>query len=126
MITPDKKYRFSLQWGSETIEKKQVGELLERLRNRKSEFIVMAISEYLLNHPEVLEQYLNLQIIIKNDCPKKYIESMVRSIIEEKMAGKEIVRDNRKTVTDDRVILSSMETSDSHVDKMLENLDLFM
>ena len=126
MRTPDKKYRFSLQWSGETLEKEQVGELLEELGNRKSEFIVMAISAYLHNHPEVLERFQNLQIIIKNDFPKKYIESMVRSILEEKMAVEEIARIDKKKVIDNTTDITNVEVSDVDINKMLENLDLFL
>lgn len=42
----DNKFRFSLQWGSDSAEKIQAGKLLERLGNKKSEFVVMAVAEY--------------------------------------------------------------------------------
>lgn len=48
----DGKYRFSLQFGAETEEQQSVGELLERLGNRKSAVVVAAVSDYILAHPE--------------------------------------------------------------------------
>ena len=51
----DNKFRVSLQWGNDTAEKIQAGELLERLGNKKSEFVVLAIAEYLENHPDLAQ-----------------------------------------------------------------------
>jgi len=126
MAIPDKKYRFSLQWGNETFEKEQVGELIKRLGNRKSEFIVMAVSTYLNEHPEVLEDFQKLRVIIRKSFPKEHIESMVRSIIAEKMAGDEIVCSKKIIATDNSLNISDMEVRDIDVDKMLDNLDLFL
>lgn len=49
----DGKYRFSLQFGSETNEQVQAGELLERLGNRKSAVVVAALNAFLAVHPEL-------------------------------------------------------------------------
>ena len=43
----DGKYRFSLQFGSETREQMQAGELLERLGNRKSAVVIAALNAYM-------------------------------------------------------------------------------
>ena len=126
VATPDKKYRFSLQWSNETFEKEQVGELIKRLGHRKSEFIVMAVSTYLNEHPEVLEDFQKLQVIIRKNVPKKQIELMIRSIIAEKMAGDEIVCTKKMIATDKSLNLSEAEVRDIDVDKMLDNLDLFL
>ena len=49
----DDRFRFSLQWSADTAEKAGVGILLEQLGNKKSDFIVMALIDYLQCHPEV-------------------------------------------------------------------------
>ena len=49
----DDRFRFSLQWSADTEEKAKVGALLERLGNKKSDFIVLAVVEYLQRHPEM-------------------------------------------------------------------------
>lgn len=51
----DGKYRFSLQFGSETREQVQAGELLERLGNRKSAVVIAALNAYIAAHPELAE-----------------------------------------------------------------------
>jgi hypothetical protein len=84
--TPDK-YRFSLQWGAETTEKVQAGDFLESLGNRKSEFIVMAIDEYIKAHPETLSVGQKLKIVVNPKFTREQMEEMVRAIIEEKLAA---------------------------------------
>ena len=49
----DDRFRFSLQWSADTEEKAKVGAFLERLGNKKSDFIVLAVVEYLQRHPEM-------------------------------------------------------------------------
>lgn len=46
-------YRFSLQFGADTESKIRIGELLEKLGNKKSALIVPALIEYLEKHPEL-------------------------------------------------------------------------
>ena len=58
----DDKYRFCLGWSRDTTEKIAVGDLLERLKNRKSDLIVQAVWEYIGNHPEVMAE--NTKIVI--------------------------------------------------------------
>ncbi len=45
----DGKYRFSLQFSGDTQEKRDVGELLEGMGNRKSALIVEVLSRYILD-----------------------------------------------------------------------------
>ena len=52
----DDKFRFSLGWSRDTAEKIAVGDLLERLKNRKSDLVVQAVWEYIGNHPEVMTE----------------------------------------------------------------------
>ena len=52
----DDKYRFSLGWSRDTAEKIAVGDLLEKLKNHKSDLVVQAVWEYIGNHPEVMAE----------------------------------------------------------------------
>jgi len=52
MKTPDG-YRFSLQFAANSTEYIRAGETLERLKHKKSDFIVKAVCEYLERHPEI-------------------------------------------------------------------------
>ena len=121
MKTPDK-YRFSLQWGAETAEKIQAGEMLEGLGNRKSEFIVMAVSEYIRAHPEILSNGQQLKIVVKSSFTREQIESIVRRIVEERLIDRS---------SDNRIAHISVGESEndefdtSVIDAMIKNLDLF-
>lgn len=58
----DGKYRFSLQFGSETDEEYRAGEFLEHLGNKKSAVIIAALNEYLLSHPELQSPYCKIEV----------------------------------------------------------------
>lgn len=84
----DGKYRFSLQFGADSEQQIQVGELLERLGNRKSAVVVAAVSEYMSGHPELAKDgcrriYVSLEPQIRREA----IEKLVRSIVEERLGG---------------------------------------
>lgn len=117
----DNKFRFSLQWGIDSAEKMQAGELLERLGNRKSEFVVMAVAEYLRNHPDVAQTSGKIHIEIHpTQTPNQLramVEEMARAALESMMAGKQMVpADTPKTPEGP----SQEELAD-----MLANLDAF-
>lgn len=117
MKTPDK-YRFSLQWGAETEEKIQAGEFLERLGNRKSEFVVVAVTEYLVAHPEVLSLKQKLKIVINPSITRDQVEAIVRSLIDEKIASTPL----RKRESGE---MGEYPEDELDVDEMLKNLDFF-
>ena len=58
----DGKYRFSLQFSSDTPENMQIGELLERLGNKKSRVIISALTEDLQKHPQLSEESCKIEI----------------------------------------------------------------
>ena len=47
----DGKYRYTLQFGMDTVEERQAGQFLEQLGNRKSPIIVAALNKYLEDNP---------------------------------------------------------------------------
>ena len=118
----DGKYRFSLQFGTETNEQVQAGELLERLGNRKSQIIVAALAEYLVSHPEL--QNPNCKIEVKVTSTSEYnranIEQLVRALVEEKLASAQTSKIMQKD--GDNVHSSNL---DEDIAAMLENIDIF-
>ena len=60
----DGKYRYSLGFGGNTEKERRVGELLERLGNRKSSLIVDVLSEYIDKHPELENSQGKIEIKI--------------------------------------------------------------
>ena len=51
----DGKYRYTLQFGMDTVEERQAGQFLEQLGNRKSPIIVAALNKYLEDNPGLLD-----------------------------------------------------------------------
>ena len=118
MKTPDK-YRFTLQWGAGTEEKIQAGEFLESLGNRKSEFVVLAISEYLRVHPETLPPGRKLKLVVQQSLTRKQIEAIITDIVEKKTAKAPSVQREIGEIDEKPAEIQS------DVEEMLRNLKLF-
>lgn len=80
----DGKYRFTLQFGAETMEERRAGDFLEQLGNRKSPIVIAALNEYIEQHPELLTQ--NAHILLHLSGPtQEQLEETIRQIIEERL-----------------------------------------
>jgi hypothetical protein len=113
------KYRFSLQWYADTVEKVQAGDFLESLGNRKSELVVMAVTEYLNANPEILAAGNKPKIIVKPSYTREQMESLVKALIEERLAG-------IRPVANERVEPAGEITDiEPDIDEMLKNLEIF-
>ena len=119
MKTVDK-YRFSLQWGAESAEKIQTGEVLNKLGNKKSEFIVLAVTEYLKTHPEIPSNGQKINIVVKPSLTHEQIESMIKAAIHEHMAGLEPTS-VKNGIPADMTYLPD----EANIDVMIQNLDMF-
>ena len=86
----DGKYRFSLQFSSETREQMQAGELLERLGNRKSAVVIAALNAYIAAHPELAEP-APVSVKIDGGIRREALEQMIRSIIDERIANGQLL-----------------------------------
>ena len=117
--TMDAKYRFTLQWGAESAEKIQVGNLLKRLGNRKSEFIVMAISEYINSHPDIQSTGQKLKLVVKPSIDREQIESMVKKMIDERLTS--VISANREIYP----VIKIDPVSNDDIYEMIDNLDMF-
>lgn len=118
MKTADK-YRFSLQWGAESEEKAQAGEFLESLGNRKSELVVLAVTEYLDNHPEILRSGGRRETSVKPGLTLEQVRTVVQTMIEEKLSGVPV---KKRESTD---ASAGLPVNESDLNEMLNNLDLF-
>lgn len=116
----DGKFRFSLQFGSETEEQIRAGNLLERLGNKKSVIVVNALNDYLHAHPELLNEGREVRITVTPVIEHKCLEQMIRSILEEKVASLGDIAFGRR-----EVVNSQTEALEEDVAQMLENLDMF-
>ena len=117
----DNKFRFSLQWGNDSAEKIQAGELLERLGNKKSEFVVMAVAEYLRNHSEITQSSGKICIEIRPlqtpDQLRAMVEEMAKSALDSMIAGMQIAAADPQ--------LPQEGPSQADLADMLANLDAF-
>lgn len=91
----DNKFRFSLQWGSDTEEKVQAGKLLERMGNKKSEFVVMVVTEYLRSHPALACSGGKIRIEVQSSQTpaqlRAMVEELAKNALESLIAEKQLV-----------------------------------
>ena len=118
----DGKYRFSLQFGTETEEQVQAGELLEKLGNRKSQIIVAALNEYMISHPELQNPHCKIEVKVTStsEYSRSDIEQMVRALVEEKLA---LAQASGITQKDGDSAHSSI--LDEDITAMLDNINIF-
>ncbi len=126
----DGKYRFSLQFSDTTEENRVVGELLERLGNRKSPLIVDAVREYLLHHPELQEENCKIEISVTTMETSENLENLIRQLVEERIALCRQEDSNAYQSGEDmqKEEMKQIESSDSleeDISQMLDNLDFF-
>ena len=123
MKTPDG-YRFSLQFRANSPAYIRAGETLEQLKNKKSDFIVKAVCEYLERHPE-LEAGEAVQIHIRRELFRRdELEKMVRSMIQQYVSAEE--QAHPPAVQPQRPPAVPQQTVDAAVSMMLDNLDEFL
>lgn len=70
----------------DTEEERRAGAFLERLGNRKSPIVVIALNELLQNHPELCEDNSKVQFTISGIDPKM-LEAKIRQIVEEHLGA---------------------------------------
>ena len=121
----DDKYRFSLGWGRDTAEKIAVGDFLEKLKNRKSDFIVQAVWEYIRNHPEVMAENAKIVITIQSTPTDEQTIARIQSMID---ASVERLKERIKLQIDQEQ-QNGQEVFDGpneqDLDNMLDNLLIF-
>ena len=125
----DDKFRFSLQWSADTEERARVGTLLDRMGNKKSDFIVMAIMEYLQRHPEAdmpktdmpgAKIKITYQPLHTKDQLLAMVRDMVKTSMGEFMEGKTIA-----SAEDNQLSEVPLGPSEQDIDAMVASLKLF-
>lgn len=129
------KYRFTLQFGADTEEQIQAGELLERLGNKKSAVVVTALNEYMNIHPGLRDSACKIEVKAASGYDKKRIEQMIRAVIEENLSSMSLLEnsDVQKGGTDIQTRDSEIpakaekgqEILEDDIAQMLDNLELF-
>ena len=110
----DGKYRFSLQFGSETREQVQAG-----LGNRKSAVVIAALNAYIAAHPELAEP-APVSVKIDGGIRREALEQMIRSIIDERIANGQLLAGGVETPS-----IQMQEDLNVDIAAMISNLELF-
>lgn len=121
----DDKYRFSLSWGRDTAEKIAVGDLLEKLKNRKSDLIVQAVWEYIGNHPEVMAENAKIVITVQSTPTDEQTLAKIQQMID---ASVERLKDSMKfQIQQEKQVEQEAPTvlNQKDLDDMLDNLTIF-
>ena len=116
----DGKYRFTLQFSADNEDQIRVGELLEKLGNRKSMIIVSALIDYINAHPELQSGYSRIEVKVAPAFDRNQMERLIRSIVEEKLSELHTT----ETIADTSMSGPS-EALEEDITKMLDNLDMF-
>ena len=121
----DDKYRFSLSWGRDTAEKIAVGDLLEKLKNRKSDLIVQAVWEFIGNHPEVMAENTKIVIAVQSTQTDEQTLAQIQRMID---ASMERLKDSMKfQIQQEKQVEQAAPTvlNQQDLDDMLDNLTIF-
>ena len=118
----DDKYRFSLSWGRDTAEKIAVGDLLEKLKNRKSDLIVQAVWEYIGNHPEVMAENAKIVITVQSTPTDEQTLAKIQQMID---ASVERLKDSMKFQIQQEKQVAPTVLNQKDLDDMLDNLTIF-
>ena len=118
----DDKYRFSLSWGRDTAEKIAVGDLLEKLKNRKSDLIVQAVWEYIGSHPEVMAENAKIVITVQSTPTDEQILAQIQRMID---ASLERLKDSMKFQIQQVEQVAPPALNQKDLDDMLDNLTIF-
>ena len=113
------KYRFTLQFGMDTIEEQQAGQLLEKLGNKKSPVVVAALNEYIGNHSELHDGTVRVQF--NRDSPsQQQLEETIRRLIEERLGQNGLMPIQTQCTEPE----TAKQVNDDILD-MLSDLDMF-
>lgn len=123
-VRKDDTFRFSLQWQANTQERTTVGEFLNKLGNKKSDFIVMTIWEYLQQHPEAMVPAAHIritssQLTLNREQVLTELKSMVATYMSEFLPAKPDTPSPEAGKAVDPIL------SESDLDNMLNNLTVF-
>lgn len=116
-------FRFSLQWQADTPERLAVGEFLDKLGNKKSDFIVMTIGEYLQKHPEAMVPTAHIKITSQPTLNREQVLTELRDIVT--MYMKEFFPATTDLPPTRIGTVAEQSLSESDLDKMLNNLTVF-
>ena len=113
----DGKYRYSLQFGMSSEEEIRAGELLESLGNKKSKVLIVALNEYVTNHPELESERCELRVSCQS-IPMELLETKIRELVEERLGS--VSTSSQTTIS----ALEQVEHVSQNIEDMLGDLKL--
>ena len=120
----DDRFRFSLRWCADTEEKARVGALIEQLGNKKSDFIVMAVMDYLQRHPDMDILGAKIKITYQPLHTKEQLLAMVREMVKSSVS--EFLGDTPvPSVGINQPSKAPQSPSEQDIDTMVASLKLF-
>ena len=120
----DDRFRFSLQWRADTEEKARVGALIEQLGNKKSDFIVMAVMDYLQRHPDMEIPGAKIKITYQPLHTKEQLLAMVREMVKTSV-GEFLSGNAAASTQSSQPPEMSLGPSEQDIDAMVASLKLF-
>ena len=120
----DDRFRFSLQWSADTEEKAKVGAFLERLGNKKSDFIVLAVVDYLQRHPEMEILGAKIKITCQPLHTKEQLLAMVREMVKTSV-GEFLSGNTVASTQSSQPPEMPLGPSEQDIDAMVASLKLF-
>ena len=114
-------YRFTLSWPMDTEERILAGELLEKLGNKKSKFVVQLICDYITAHPEIINPKETIKFIINSTPLGDMLTEKIQSIIKTEFAGKITLQQ----FSDNSDSEQTASSADESINDMFENLDIW-
>ena len=121
----DNGYRYTLQFGCDTDAQIRVGDALERLGNRKSDFIIRAVSEYLDAHPEQSPGSKPSEasaLLTRSDVRKLIMAVLVEMRVQPGTPTSVITQNN---IVEPKEAIYEVDAQQADIDNMLRNLDVF-
>ena len=119
-------YRFSLGWGIDTEEQILVGELLNKLGNKKSRFIIQLVADYIQNNPDVIDKDSTIKFVVNSNS--KQLEDIIKELIKAEIAGGRLPAPHKPEIkqnNDNNEINIASDTDNSGIADMLANLDIW-
>ena len=114
-------YRFTLAWPMDTEERILAGELLEKLGNKKSKFVVQLICDYITAHPEIINPKETLKFIINSTPLSDMLTEKIQSMIQTELAGKITIQQFPNTSD----LEQTVPNTDESINDMFGNLDMW-
>lgn len=124
VLRRDDRFRFSHQWSADTEEKAKVGALLERLGNKKSDFIVLAVVEYLQRHPEMEMSGAKIKITYQALHTREQLLAMVRDMVKTSV-GEFLSGNTAASTQSSQPPEMPLGPSEQDIDAMVASLKLF-